>query len=339
MRQYSSRYTGPVLVVGGEGEKCRHVAESYGFRDVITPVDIIAANPSTAPFRKLTPAELSDSRDLLARPGVTKLSDIVIQAVFVFADSRDWASDLQIILDIAQSKGGRLETRSETFDEGPPIYFSHNDVLWSAAHQHVRLGMGALRKIVETVFEETTGGKKLVTHAFGKPQVSTFEFAERLLGQWREERYGLLCSSSGTGTGTGNGDGDGLSNGRGGGGNGGVGVGGVETVYFVGDTPESDIRGANAMDEKSGKEGTGTEWYSILVKTGVYQEGTEPRYKPRKLVGNVLDAVNHGIRREMARMGKGKRMTVSGNLLPLDCDGGMRKFGEERMQEVVVLEE
>ncbi|KAK3400650.1 HAD-like domain-containing protein [Sordaria brevicollis] len=315
MRELSSRYSGSVLVVGGEGEKCRQVAETYGFRDVITPGDILKANASTAPFRKLTPAELSASRDLLSRPGVGKLSDIVIEAVFVFADSRDWASDLQIILDIAQSKGGRLETRSETFDEGPPIFFSHNDVLWSAAHEHVRLGMGALRKIVETVFEETTGGKKLTTYAFGKPQVGTFEFAERLLQKWRAEKHGLVA---------------GRGEKR-----------GVGTVYFVGDTPESDIRGTNAMDEKSGREGT--EWYSILVKTGVYQEGTEPRFKPRKLVGNVLDAVNHGIRREMAR----KMKTSSGGqgqgqrgLWPLGDVTGLKKMGEVegRMQECVISE-
>ncbi|EGO55931.1 hypothetical protein NEUTE1DRAFT_131546 [Neurospora tetrasperma FGSC 2508] len=313
MRELSSRYRDcPVLVVGGEGETCRLVAESYGFHDVITPGDILKANASTAPFRRLTPAEHAASRDLLSsrrrrrRPEVRKLSDIVISAVFVFADSRDWASDLQIILDIAQSRGGRLETRSETFDEGPPIYFSHSDVVWSAAHEHVRLGMGALRKMVETVFEETTGGKKLVTHAFGKPQVGTFEFAERLLRQWRAEKHGL-------GLGTLHGRSQAPA---------------VRTVYFVGDTPESDIKGTNAMDEKSGREGT--EWYSILVKTGVYQEGTEPRYRPRKLVGNVLDAVHHGIRREMAR----KKTATEGRLLSLDEDV-FKKVGEGRMPEIV----
>lgn len=314
MRELSSRYRDcSVLVVGGEGETCRLVAESYGFHDVITPGDILKANASTAPFRRLTPAEHAASRDLLfssrrrhRRPEVVrKLSDIVVFAVFVFADSHDWASDLQIILDIAQSRGGRLETRSETFDKGPPIYFSHSDVVWSAAHEHVRLGMGALRKMVETVFEETTSGRKLVTHAFGKPQVGTFEFAERLLRQWRAEKHGLPFGI--------------LPCGR---------SQGPKTVYFVGDTPESDVKGTNAMDEKSGREGT--EWYSILVKTGVYQEGTEPRYRPRKLVGNVLDAVHHGIRREMAR----KRTATEGRLLPLDVDG-FKKMGEGRMPEVV----
>ncbi|KAI1203268.1 HAD-superfamily hydrolase [Nemania serpens] len=246
-----------VLVVGGEGEKCRTVAQSYGFKDVVTPGDIIKANSATTPFRKLTPEELKNSKERDFR-------DVVIEAIFVFADSRDWAGDLQIIIDLAMSKGGRVGTLSETFEEGPPIYFSHNDVVWSAAHENVRLGMGALRGIVEYTFKEVTKGKTLKTHAFGKPQIGTFEFATRLLKRWRKNEHSLNAPPN--------------------------------TVYFVGDTPESDIRGTNLFNERAEND-----WYSILVKTGVYQEGTEPAYKPRVTVATVLDAVNHGIEREMQR--------------------------------------
>lgn len=257
MREMAEKY-GTVLVVGGEGEKCRLVAEGYGFKDVVTPGDIIKHDSATTPFRKLTPEEHANSRE-------RDFNDVTIDAVFVFADSRDWAGDIQIMLDVAMSKGGVLSTRSETFDEGPPFYFSHNDVVWSAAHEHVRLGMGALRRMFEVTFKDLTAGKgKLHTHAFGKPQVSTFEFASRLMSQWRNTEHGLVAPP--------------------------------KTVYFVGDTPESDIRGTNAVNEKADND-----WYSILVKTGVYQEGTEPAYKPRVTVDNVLDAVMHGIHREMKK--------------------------------------
>ncbi|KAI9167292.1 CDP-alcohol phosphatidyltransferase class-I family protein [Paramyrothecium foliicola] len=257
MREMAEKYK-TVLVVGGEGEKCRQVAEGYGFTDVVTPGDIIKYNSATTPFRKLTPQEHAASRD-------RDFGDVVIDAVFVFADSRDWAGDIQIMLDIAMSQGGRIGTRSATFDEGPPFYFSHNDVVWSAAHEHVRLGMGALRRMFEVTFRDLTDGKgKLHTHAFGKPQVSTFEFASRLMSQWRNTEHGLVAPP--------------------------------KTVYFVGDTPESDIRGTNAVNEKAPNE-----WHSILVKTGVYQDGTEPAYKPRVTVDNVLDAVNYGIQREMRK--------------------------------------
>ncbi|KEY66729.1 hypothetical protein S7711_06776 [Stachybotrys chartarum IBT 7711] len=257
MREMAEVYK-TVLVVGGEGEKCRQVAEGYGFKDVVTPGDIIKHNSATTPFRKLTAEEHANSR-------ARNFDDVVIDAVFVFADSRDWAGDIQIMLDVAMSEGGRLGTRSATFTEGPPFYFSHNDVVWSAAHEHVRLGMGALRRMFEVTFRDLTEGKgKLNTHAFGKPQVSTFEFASRLMSQWRSTEHGLVAPP--------------------------------QTVYFVGDTPESDIRGTNAVNQKAQND-----WYSILVKTGVYQEGTEPTYKPRVTVDNVLDAVNHGIQREMRK--------------------------------------
>ncbi|KAK5629169.1 hypothetical protein RRF57_004884 [Xylaria bambusicola] len=265
-----------VLVVGGEGEKCRTVAQSYGFKDVVTPGDIIKANAATTPFRKLTPEELKNSKE-------RDFSDVVIEAIFVFADSRDWAGDLQIIIDLAMSKGGRVGTLSETFDEGPPIYFSHNDVVWSAAHENVRLGMGALRGIVEYTFKEVTKGKTLTTHAFGKPQISTFEFATRLLKRWRKNEHNLNSPPN--------------------------------TVYFVGDTPESDIRGTNRFNERAEND-----WYSILVKTGVYQDGTEPAYKPRVTVDTVLDAVNHGIEREMNRR-KQRKLTLT-NMPTLSLDDG-----------------
>lgn len=168
------------------------------------------------------------------------------------------------MLDLAMSKGGYIGTLSETFDEGPPIFFSHNDIVWSAAHDNVRLGMGALRKMVEMLFKDLTKGKELETIAFGKPQIGTFEFATRLLQQWRKDEHRINRPP--------------------------------ETVYFVGDTPESDIRGTNMFNARSKND-----WYSILVRTGVYQTGTEPAYVPRVTVNNVLDAVKHGIEREMAK--------------------------------------
>lgn len=252
MREMAEKYN-TVLVVGGEGEKCRQVAEGYGFKDVVTPGDIIKDNADTTPFRKLTDEEYKNSR-------ARNFGEIEIDAIFVFADSRDWAADQQIILDLLMSKNGRLGTRSETFDEGPPVFFSHNDVVWSTSHDLTRIGMGALRVSLEAMFKAVTG-RELKTTAFGKPQIGTFQFATRLLQQWRKDTHGIDSPP--------------------------------DTVYFVGDTPESDIRGTNEYDEHAEND-----WYSILVRTGVFQEGTKPRFSPRATVDNVLEAVNHGVERE-----------------------------------------
>jgi HAD superfamily hydrolase (TIGR01456 family) len=258
MREMAERYN-TVLVVGGEGEKCRIVAEGYGFKDVITPGDIIKANKDTTPFRKLTEEEYRNSRD-------RDFSKINIEAIFVFADSRDWAGDQQIILDLVMSKNGRLGTRSETFQEGPPVYFSHNDIVWSTSHEHTRIGMGALRASLEALYKAVTG-MELNTIAFGKPQLGTFQFATRLLRQWRKDNYGINRAP--------------------------------DTVYFVGDTPESDIRGTNEFNES---EASGdAHWCSILVKTGVFQGGTIPRFPPKKTCDNVLEAVKWAIQREFVK--------------------------------------
>ncbi|GIJ87846.1 hypothetical protein Asppvi_006759 [Aspergillus pseudoviridinutans] len=272
MREMAEKYH-TVLVVGGEGEKCRIVAEGYGFKDVITPGDIIKTIQDTTPFRKLTEEEYNNSR-------VRDFSKTPIEAIFVFADSRDWAGDQQIILDVLMSKNGYLGTRSETFDEGPPIFFSHNDVVWSTSHEHVRIGMGALRASLEALYKAVTG-KELSTVAFGKPQLGTYEFATRLLRQWRKDTHGINKPPS--------------------------------TVYFVGDTPESDIRGTNEFDRISD-----SNWFSILVKTGVYQEGTIPRYPPKKICDNVLEAVKFVTNREMS-----KRADESAIIEEDDVDSGI----------------
>jgi ribonucleotide monophosphatase NagD (HAD superfamily) len=74
MREMVEKYE-TVLVIGGEGEKCRQVAEGYGFRDVVTPGDIIKDNEATTPFRKLTDEELANSRK--RNHGETKIEAIL----------------------------------------------------------------------------------------------------------------------------------------------------------------------------------------------------------------------------------------------------------------------
>lgn len=128
MRDMASEFK-TVLVVGGEGEQCRQLAEGYGFEDVVTPGDIILNNPHTTPFRTLTEEERENSRH-------RDMSQVIIEAIFVVADSRDWAGDQQIILDLLMSKGGISGVRSENFDEGPPIFFSHS-VTWFGLHRTI----------------------------------------------------------------------------------------------------------------------------------------------------------------------------------------------------------
>jgi HAD superfamily hydrolase (TIGR01456 family) len=233
----------------------------------VTPGDIIKDNQDTTPFRKLTEEEYNNSR-------ARNFAEVEIEAIFVFADSRDWASDQQIILDLLMSKNGRLGTMSANYDEGPPVFFSHNDLVWSASHDLTRIGMGALRVSLEAMFKAVTG-RNLETTVFGKPQIGTFQFTTRLLQKWRKDTHGIDSAPS--------------------------------TVYFVGDTPESDIRGTNEYNEQN----PDVNWYSILVKTGVFQDGTKPRFEPRATVNTVLDAVKHGMEREYKKALKESMMATA----------------------------
>ncbi|KAG7857269.1 hypothetical protein KL919_003906 [Ogataea angusta] len=326
-----------VLVVGGVGDKCRKVAEGYGFKNVYIPLDVMYWNPSVTPYYTLT------EEDKKVCKKDVDFSKTKIDAILVFADSRNWAADQQIILELLMSKNGVMGTVSETFEEGPSIYFAHSDFIWATNYKLSRYGMGALQVSIAALYREHTG-KELKVTRFGKPQRGTFKFAEKVLKNWRQDvleehveeitsavasefsgedgeeeeeeeeealsfktpaqkadekkkeekqkdgkqkteaKRGVFSESDSDDS---DDEDEGLT---------------IQklsqltldlppasTVYFVGDTPESDIRFANSHDES---------WHSILVKTGVYQEGTVPKYQPKYTCDNVLEAVKYAIERE-----------------------------------------
>lgn len=347
MKDLSSKFKN-VLVVGGVGEVCRKIAIDYGYENVYTPLDIINWDPSVTPYYTLTE---EDKEHCIKN---VDFSEISFDAILVFADSRNWAADEQIILELLMSKNGVMGTISDNFEDGPPIYFAHSDFVWSTNYKLVRYGMGALQVSIAALFREHTG-KEMKVIRFGKPQRGTWKFADKVLKEWRrdvlddhvseikssstelfskasdsvfltdsegeddahkdddDEDDGLLTIQGlsklniGKSQITTNDKVDPITNAN-------IsklgninaktglldtvneyGVGEADnlpppsTVYFVGDTPESDIRFANSHDES---------WFSILVKTGVYQEDTIPKYMPKKTVENVLDAVKFAVERE-----------------------------------------
>jgi HAD superfamily hydrolase (TIGR01456 family) len=321
MKDLTSVYDS-VLVVGGVGNVCRNVAESYGFKNVYTPLDILYWNPAVSPYHDLSEEELKCVRKDI------DFSKVQIQAIMVFADSRNWAADQQIILELLLSQNGVMCTESKTYDEGPQIYFAHSDFIWATNYKLSRYGMGALQVSIAALYREHTG-KELKVNRFGKPQPGTFKYANKVLANWRQgvldEHLKKLSINDPNAE-----DADILVNEQG---EEFINQAKLEsynydddeededlgitsrfslakekqkvldkadekiklelppasTVYFVGDTPESDIRFANSHDAT---------WYSILVKTGVYKEGTVPKYTPKHLCDNVLQAVEFAIERE-----------------------------------------
>ena len=241
-----------VLICGGPKDDVREVAEHYGFEDVIRPIDIIKANPTIWPYHMFSDEQIKEwGKD----PALTKLDvdgtgckeNLPIDSILCFNDSRAIGAELQLILDLLNSENGVLGTRRDEKSSKPsiPIVFSNNDFLWSNEYKQPRFAMGALKIAVLTIYEKINGCK-LDQLTLGKPEKVCYDYAHHILIDWRDvllgkKAPGNQCSPE-------------LNNPP---------VNSpFKKVYMVGDNPESDIMGGNNYN-----------WGTILVKTGVYQEG------------------------------------------------------------------
>lgn len=271
-----------VLVVGGEYDKCQRVAQGYGYKNVVTPADIYSAYPEIWPFGKPFEEMYKSFAKPLPKPivpGKPKES-LKIDAVFVYNDPRDWGLDAAIILDVLLSEGGvmgtlskkngdaKLPNRGYLQDGQPPLYFSNPDLWWAASYHLNRLGQGGFQFAFEGLWNAVTGGAKLDYTTIGKPSQHTYEFSENLLRQHRKRLWGQM----------------GLRD-------------PLRRIYMIGDNPESDIRGANNY-----KSPHGSDWTSILVKTGVYRDGQVPSCMPSVIKENVLEAVQWAVEDAKERM-------------------------------------
>lgn len=256
------------------------ICPSYGFKNVVTPGDIFMAHPEIWPFSKVFSdyykshhRALPNSVDAEGNPKPLK-----IDAMFVFNDPRDWALDSQIILDLLLSKEGVLGTYSEKNgdaafhnhgwqeDGQPRLFFSNPDLFWAAEYHLPRLGQGGFRVALEGLWRTTTNTKRLRYSIIGKPYPATYRYAERML---KKHRLKILQDSRKSEKA----------------------AGPLDQVFMVGDNPESDIRGANEYKGHST-----TQWSSILVKTGVFKDGTKPTYEPTVIVDDVLMAVEWALK-------------------------------------------
>ncbi|KAM7183903.1 Cat eye syndrome critical region protein 5 [Rhypophila sp. PSN 637] len=201
-----AEYYSTVLVVGGEGYKCREVAEQYGFKDIIVPNDIVAWDPSIAPYRVFTEAERATSRP-------RDFTKVNIEAIMVFSDSRDYATDMQIIMDLLRSENGRLGTvAKDPVSQRIPIYFSQGDFLCPTEHPTPRMSQGAFRIGLEAMYKALTG-VDLERVVYGKPELATYKYADEVIASWMDSLHGEERIP--------------------------------ENVYMIGDNPASDIVGGN----------------------------------------------------------------------------------------------
>ncbi|KAF2661264.1 cat eye syndrome critical region protein 5 precursor [Lophiostoma macrostomum CBS 122681] len=201
-----AEYYKTVLVVGGEGYKCREVAEEYGFENIVVPNDIVAWDPTIAPYRVFTEEERATSRP-------RDFSKMDIEAIMVFSDSRDYATDMQIIMDLLRSENGRLGTvAKDPVSQRIPIYFSQGDMLCPTEHPIPRMSQGTFRIGLEAMYKSLTG-EDLERTVYGKPEYATYKYADEVIASWMEQIHNDERLPS--------------------------------NVYMIGDNPASDIVGGN----------------------------------------------------------------------------------------------
>ncbi|KAK4052386.1 hypothetical protein OIV83_002188 [Microbotryomycetes sp. JL201] len=253
----------PVLVIGGVHDRCRKVAQDYGFKHVYIPADVLAWNPSIWPFNKLSERE----RQYVIND--VDFSSVQFAAVLVFHDSFDYGRDMQLVTDLAKSENGVFGTHKDvskpslwTKDAQIPIYFSNPDLVWGNEFSQPRHGQGAFQHSCASVFHTITG-HELHRTTGGKPTRATYDYASTLLYSAISGEIDLHANKPRA-----------PFDGR---------------VYMVGDNPASDIAGANGFG-----------WESVLVRTGVFK-GTKPEeapHRPTTVAEDVLEGVRWALERE-----------------------------------------
>ena len=175
----------------------------YGFTNVVTPGDLITAYPSLWPFanRQLYTAHAHPLPLPIFSGGspreLRSTKHLRIASILVFHDPRDWALDVQIVVDLLLSKQGYLGTLSERNgveerenrgyqqDGQPTLWFSNPDLFWASEYHLTRLGQGAFLRALSGVWAGVAGGEdegvRLKYGTMGKPSKETYSFAERRL--------------------------------------------------------------------------------------------------------------------------------------------------------------
>jgi len=244
----------PVLVLGGNGDTLRKVAEDYGLQHVYTTLDVKAWNPDVWPFHDLTPEERASAKSV-------DFSVTPISAILVFHDPRNWALDVQIMMDVIQSRG--IIGSSRPAGGAPPVelVFCNPDLQWRNEFHRPRLGQGAFREAFQAVHQALTGAPYPYIQ-FGKPTTHTYDFAEKMLRARMTELHGASVMSD------------------------------IQPrFYMIGDNPESDIAGANAAGWSSILVRTGV----------YRPADGPPTHKPTYEAENVEAAVHWAIEREIAQ--------------------------------------
>ncbi|KAK0592790.1 hypothetical protein LWI29_025459 [Acer saccharum] len=252
------RFENELIVATGKGEPALVMSE-YGFKKVLSLDEYASYFENIDPVSqyKTWTTEQVSTRSCHSVPGYIVSSERV-KAAFVISDPVDWGRDIQVLCDILRSGGlpGRINGHQ------PPLYFAADDLEYQAAFPSERLGMGAFRIALESIFNRIHHSP-LEYVTFGKPNPFVFKNAETILSQFMPS---CLATKGDTGSYP------------------------FKTLYMIGDNPMVDIKGARQA---------GHPWFSILTRTGVFKGAdNHPEFPADLVVDTVEEAVDYILKRE-----------------------------------------
>ncbi|XP_054812549.1 uncharacterized protein YKR070W-like isoform X3 [Prosopis cineraria] len=262
-KQLVNRFQNELIVAVGKGEPAAVMSE-YGFKNVIS-IDEYAScfehiDP-LAPYKKCTTQLVVDQNSELkeSAPRNNVCSERV-RAAFVVSDPVDWSRDIQVLSDILRTGG--LPGRN--VGPQPHLFFANDDLEYQTAFPSERLGMGAFRIALESIFNRIHPHALEYT-SFGKPHPSVFKNAELVLEQVTlslDDLHDVNHKNAQC----------------------------FKTLYMIGDNPAVDIKGARQA---------GHPWFSILTRTGVFKGKENHHEFPADLVvDNVEEAVDYILAKE-----------------------------------------
>ncbi|XP_010253464.1 PREDICTED: uncharacterized protein YKR070W isoform X2 [Nelumbo nucifera] len=267
-KNLAKRYENQLVVAVGKGEPATVMFE-YGFKNVLSIDEYSSYFDGIDPLSQFKNWEIngeikkrSTSKEITARHNIFSER---VKAVFIVSDSVDWSRDIQVLCDILRTGG--LPGREN--GQQPRLYFANDDLEYQGAFPSERLGMGAFRIALESIFN------RIHPHAleytcFGKPNPFVFKNAEAVLRQVQ------LSSHH---------DHQAVNNGLAGGHP-------FRTLYMIGDNPLVDIKGARQA---------GHPWFSILTRTGVFRGKENHAEFPADLVvDTVEEAMDYILRKEFS---------------------------------------
>ncbi|OMO81061.1 HAD-superfamily hydrolase, subfamily IIA, CECR5 [Corchorus olitorius] len=261
-RNLLKKFENEFIIATGKGDPALVMSE-YGFKKVLSVEEYASYFENIDPvfqYKRWKTTPISDTKT----PSMPRcdVSSERIKAAFVVSDPVDWGRDIQVLCDVLRS--GNLP--GDANRSQPPLYFAADDLEYQAAFPTKRLGLGAFRTALESIFNRINP-KSLEYVSYGKPNPFVFKNAEALLRQLQSSS--CLDHS----------ENNGMSE-----------LHPFRTLYMIGDNPSVDIKGAQQ---------TGHPWFSILTRTGVFRGNDNDAEFPADLVvDTVEEAVDFILKRE-----------------------------------------